>query len=316
MTDLISHRIVVQNISKHYRKAGGSVAALTDVSLTVGDREIVGLLGVNGAGKSTLVRILSTLLKPDSGTVLINGLDVSREAAAARPSIGVALQDVGLDESRTVTGVLRLHARLHGLSRPEGARRIGELLEALRLEDVAGRRIRGLSGGTRRKIDLALALVHTPSIVFLDEPTAGLDPPSRVELWQQIGDLRARGASILLTTQHLEEADHLADRVVILSAGRVVSEGSPAELKKAVGDSTLELDFEDATEATRGAACFGSTSRRLGNTVRLPVPGPDGLRIGLERLHAHEVRPVSVRLREPSLEDLFLRVNSTPEPSV
>jgi ABC-2 type transport system ATP-binding protein len=286
------------------------VHALTDVSFAAGEGEIVGLLGVNGAGKSTLVRILSTLLKPDSGSARVGGFDLLREPDAVRRSIGVAQQDVGLDESRSVGSVLRLHARLHGLSRGDGQRRIEALLAALRLEGMAGRRIRGLSGGMRRKVDLALALVHSPPIVFLDEPTAGLDPPSRMELWEQIRALRAEGATILLTTQHIEEADQLADRVVILAGGRVVSDGTPAELKRTVAGATLELDFETAREAALGAACLGAEDRWLdGNGVRLPVSGPDGVRIGLEKLHRQAIRPVSARLREPSLEDLFLRID-------
>lgn len=312
MASLISHAIVVQSISKHYRKAGGAITALADVSFTVGKGEIVGLLGVNGAGKSTLVRILSTLTRPDSGSALVNGFDVRREATAARHSIGVALQDVGLDDSRRVDTVLRLHTRLHGLSRRDGERRSHELLSALGLEGVAERRIRGLSGGMRRKVDLALALVHAPPVVFLDEPTVGLDPPSRVELWQQIRDLRAAGTTILLTTQHIEEADQLADRVIILADGQVLSEGSPAELKRTVGDATLELVFADGAEAALGAACLGGESRLSGSEVRLPVPGPDGIRVSLERLHADELRPLTVKLREPSLEDLFFDGDGAP----
>lgn len=284
--------------------------ALSNVTFAAGEGKIVGLLGVNGAGKSTLVRILSTLLKPDSGTVRVAGFDVLREPDAARRSIGVAQQDVGLDESRGVNSMLRLHARLHGLSRRDGDRRVETLLAALRLEDVAGRKIRDLSGGMRRKVDLALALVHSPPIVFLDEPTVGLDPPSRIELWEQIRDLRAGGATILLTTQHIEEADRLADLVVILVDGKVVSEGTPAELKGTVAESILELDFEDAAKAARGAACLGSEARALGeSSVRLPVSEPDGVRTGLEELHARAIRPISARLREPSLEDLFLRID-------
>lgn len=312
MSALISYGIDVQNVSKQYRKSGAPIAALTDVSFAVGKGEILALLGVNGAGKSTLVRVLSTLLRPDSGTAAVNGFDVQREANAARHSIGVALQDVGLDDSRRVGSVLRLHTRLHGLSRREGVRRTEELYAALGLGAVADRRIRELSGGMRRKVDLALALVHAPPIVFLDEPTVGLDPPSRLDLWRQIGDLREAGTTILLTTQHLEEADRLADRVVILAGGRVLSEGTPAELKRTVGETTLELGFEDAAAAARAAAFLDGGSRLAGSAVRLPVPGPDGVRVELERLHANGLRPLSMNLSEPSLEDLFLQDDSSP----
>lgn len=313
MTDYFNSGIAVENLSKRYGRSGrGTVHALADVSFVAQKGKIVGLLGVNGAGKSTLVRILSTLLKPDSGNVRVAGFDVLREPDAVRRSIGVAQQDVGLDESRAVNSMLKLHARLHGLSRRDGDRRIETLLAALRLDAVAGRKIRDLSGGMRRKVDLALALVHSPPIVFLDEPTVGLDPPSRIELWEQIRDLRAMGTTILLTTQHIEEAERLADLVVILADGRVVSEGTPAELKGTVAESILELDFEDAAKAALGAACLGSEARASGeSSVHLSVSEPDGVRTGLEELHACAIRPVSARLREPSLEDLFLRIDKS-----
>jgi ABC-2 type transport system ATP-binding protein len=300
--------IAVEGVCKCYRASGAGMLALEDVSFAVAKGEILGLLGVNGAGKSTLVRILSTLLRPDSGTVGIAGHDVLREADAVRRSIGVAQQEMGLDESRPVRSVLDLHARLYGLSRRDGALRIEELLEGLRLQGVANRRIRSLSGGMRRKVDLALALVHGPPVVFLDEPTFGMDPPSRLEFWEQIRSLREEGATILLTTQYLEEADQLADRVVILSEGRVITEGTPAELKRAVGGSTLELDFAEAAEAALGVSCLGEASRRLGRSVHLPVAAPDDLRAALERLEAETIRPIAVRLEEPSLDQIFLRV--------
>lgn len=300
--------IVIAGVCKRYRGSDGGVLALKDVSFTVAKGEIVGLLGVNGAGKSTLVRILSTLLRPDSGTAGIAGHDILREPHAVRLSIGVAQQEVGLDESRSVRSVLDLHARLYGLSRREGARRIEELLEVLSLQGVADRRIRSLSGGMRRKVDLALALVHEPPIIFLDEPTFGMDPPSRFELWEQIRSLREEGSTILLTTQYLEEVDHLADRVIILSEGRVITEGTPKELKRTVGRSTLELDFEDVAEAVLAASCLGEGSRQLRQSVHLPVAGPDDLRVALEMLEAKVIRPIAVRLEEPSLDQLFLPI--------
>ncbi len=299
--------IAVEGVCKRYRGSGPGVLALKDVSFVVARGEILGLLGVNGAGKSTLMRILSTLLRPDSGTVRIAGHDVLREADAVRRSIGVAQQEVGLDESRPVRTVLDLHARLYGLSRHDSARRSEELLEVLRLQGVADRRIHSLSGGMRRKVDLALALVHGPPVVFLDEPTFGMDPPSRLEFWEQIRTLREEGATILLTTQHLEEADHLADRVIILSEGQVVTEGSPRELKRTIGGSTLELDFADAAEAALASSCLGEASRHSSRTVDLPVSGPDELRMALEMLDAEAIRPLAVRLEEPSLDRLFPR---------
>lgn len=303
--------IAVEGVCKRYRGSDGGVLALRDVSLGVAKGEILGLLGVNGAGKSTLVRILSTLLKPDSGIVSIGGHDVVREADAVRRSIGVAQQTVGLDESRPVRTVLTLHARLYGLSRSAGARRIEELLDVLRLQTVANKQIRHLSGGMRRKVDLALALVHGPSIVFLDEPTFGMDPPSRLEFWELIRRLRQQGVTILLTTQYLEEADHLADRVVILSEGRVVAEGTPKGLKETVGGSTLELDFADAVEAAGAATCLGKACQQMGQSVHLPISDPEALRVTLETLETEMIRPIAVRIEEPTLEQLFMRVEST-----
>lgn len=306
----MKHRneIAVEGVCKCYRGSGGGISALQDVSFAVEKGEILGLLGVNGAGKSTLVRILSTLLRPDSGTAGIAGHDVLREPDEVRRSIGVAQQEVGLDGSRRVRTVLDLHARLYGLSRRDGARRIEELLEGLSLQGMADRKIHSLSGGMRRKVDLALALVHGPPVIFLDEPTLGMDPPSRLEFWQQIRSLRDEGATILLTTQHLEEADHLADRVIILSEGRVVLEGAPRDLKRTVGGSTLELDFANVAEAARAASCLGKRGRQLGPSVHFPVPNPDDLRVALEMLEAVAIRPIAVRLEEPSLDQLFLRV--------
>lgn len=299
--------IVVEGVCKRYGGSGAGVLALDDVSFAVARGEILGLLGANGAGKSTLVRILSTLLRPDSGAVRIAGHDVLGEADAVRRSIGVAQQEVGLDESRPVRAVLDLHARLYGLSRRESTRRSEELLDVLRLQGVADRRIHRLSGGMRRKVDLALALVHGPPVVFLDEPTYGMDPPSRLEFWEQIRTLREGGATILLTTQYLEEADRLADRVVILSEGQVVTEGSPRELKREIGESVLELDFADPAEAALASSCLGEASWHLGHTAHLPVSGPDELRVALDVLNAEEIRPFTVRLEEPSLDQLFLR---------
>jgi ABC-2 type transport system ATP-binding protein len=299
--------ISVAELSKRYRASGTDMLALDGVSFAVRKGEILGLLGANGAGKSTLVRILSTLLRFDSGTASIAGHDLRREADAVRRSIGVAQQEVGLDESRRVCGILDLHARLYGLSRRDREQRIGELIEVLCLQEVADRRIRNLSGGTRRKVDLALALVHEPPIIFLDEPTLGMDPPSRLEFWERIRSLREGGATILLTTQHLEEADHLADRVIILFEGRVVAEGSPRELKRSVGESTLELDFANPADAIRGASSLGQASRQSGNSVRLPISDPDDLRVALEKLDADAIRPIAVRVEEPSLDQLFLR---------
>jgi ABC-type multidrug transport system ATPase subunit len=306
MVDRSEGGIFAQGVSKQYRRDGNPVDALVDVSVTVRRGEVLGLLGPNGAGKSTLVRILSTLLKPGSGAVWIDGCNALHDPCRARRSIGVALQEVGLDESRSTEQTVLMHARLHGLGRRESRQRVADLLHALGLGEVTGRRIRNLSGGMRRKVDLALALVHRPTVLILDEPTVGLDPPSRWELWEQIRHLRANGTAILLTTQHLEEADQLADQLVILADGRIVAHGSPEELKGKIGRSVLEIGFQESLEAERGAECLGSGSLCSGTNLRWPVADPEALRIGLERLHAEDITPASVMLREPSLDDVFL----------
>ena len=243
---------------KEYRSRAGVVEAVRGVDLRVEAGEVFGFLGPNGAGKSTTVRMLTTLLSITSGTAHVAGVDVAREPDAARRRIGVALQEAGLDPRQTGRELLVLQGRLFGLPPRDAAARAQELLELVELGDAADRRIKGYSGGMKRRLDLASALVHEPEVLFLDEPTTGLDPASRLTVWDEVRRINARGTTVFLTTQYLEEADQLCDRLAIIDDGRIVREGTPAELKAELrerlglaGEPTLDDVFLDATGRTR-----------------------------------------------------------------
>src|SRR5918998_275712 len=215
--------------------------AVDGIELAVAPGEVYGFLGPNGAGKSTTVLMLTTLLPPTAGTARVAGYDIRREGPRVREAIGAALQEAALDQLLTGREHMRLQTALHGLPKAERARRGEELLERVGLADAADRKVAGYSGGMRRRLDLALALVHRPRILFLDEPTTGLDPQSRSDMWQEVARLaRERGVTVFLTTQYLEEADLLADRVAIIDHGRIVAEGSPDALKAQIGRPSLE----------------------------------------------------------------------------
>ncbi len=245
-------------LAKRYRSRAGVVEAVRGVDLQVQAGEVFGFLGPNGAGKSTTVRMLTTLLTITSGTARVAGADVAAEPDAVRRRIGVALQEAGLDPRQTGRELLVLQGRLFGLSASEAGKRAAELLALVELEDAADRRIKGYSGGMKRRLDLASALVHEPDVLFLDEPTTGLDPASRVTVWEEVRRINARGTTVFLTTQYLEEADQLCDRLAIIDGGRIVREGTPAQLKAqlrerlgSATDPTLDDVFLDATGRTR-----------------------------------------------------------------
>jgi ABC-2 type transport system ATP-binding protein len=248
-----------EGLVKTYRSRADTVEAVRGVDLEVRAGEAFGFLGPNGAGKSTTVRMLTTLLTITSGTAEVAGIDVAKEPDRARRKIGVALQEAGLDPRQTGRELLVLQGRLFGLNAADAVRRAGELLALMELEDAADRRIKGYSGGMKRRLDLASALVHEPEVLFLDEPTTGLDPASRLTVWDEVRRINARGTTVFLTTQYLEEADQLCDRLAIIDGGRIVREGTPDELKDELRrrenlDDTPTLDdvFLDATGRTRG----------------------------------------------------------------
>ena len=285
MTDMITLR----GIGKRF----GKTEVLRDLDLTVERGTVFALLGPNGAGKTTIINILSTLIRPDSGTATVAGFDVVRQREQVKRSISVTGQSAALDETLTGEENLRMMARLSGLSTGESRRRTAELLERFELGDAARKRAKTYSGGMRRRLDLAISLLLTPPVVFLDEPTTGLDTRSKYELWDSIRGLAELGTTVLLTTQYLEEADQLADRVAVLDGGRIVAEGTAAELKARIGGEVLAL--HDAR----------------GEVVReLPTDGTlAGLRAALAGLDDEDGDAVS--LRRPSLDDVFLAVTGS-----
>ena len=243
---------------KHYTGRSGVVEAVRGVDLRVAAGEIFGFLGPNGAGKSTTIRMLTTLLSITSGSARVAGVDVGEHPDEARMRMGVALQEAGLDPRQSGRELLVLQGRLFGLSSREAAERAAELLALVELEDAADRRIKGYSGGMKRRLDLASALVHEPEVLFLDEPTTGLDPASRLTVWEEVRRINERGTTVFLTTQYLEEADALCDRLAIIDGGRIVREGTPASLKAELrerlgleSDPSLDDVFLDATGRSR-----------------------------------------------------------------
>jgi ABC-2 type transport system ATP-binding protein len=287
------------------------VRAVDGIDLTVAEGEIYGFLGPNGAGKSTTVHMLTTLLPPSGGSARVAGFDVVKEGPKVRAAIGAALQDAALDQLLTGREHLRLQTALHAVPRDERKPRSDELLERVGLTAAADRKVRTYSGGMRRRLDLALALVHGPRILFLDEPTTGLDPQSRTALWAEVGRLAHEdGVTVFLTTQYLEEADVLADRVGIIDNGRIVAEGTPAELKAEIGHPTVEAipaDPEQRPELARILARFGELTQVSPKSLAVRLTGDDfGLADVVRALDAAEIHVAHLQLHAPSLDDVFL----------
>ena len=299
--------IRAEGLTKQFKKGP---KAVDEIDLAVARGEIYGFLGPNGAGKSTTVHMLTTLMPPTSGTATVGGFDVVHQGPQVRRTIGAALQEAALDPFLTARDHIRLMASLHGMSPAERRRRGDELLERVGLTLAAERRVRTYSGGMKRRLDLALALVHRPSILFLDEPTTGLDPQSRSALWTEVARLaREEGVTVFLTTQYLEEADVLADRVGIIHRGRIVAEGTPTALKAEIGRPTVEVapaDPEQLGDAAEALVHFGdATAAPPGAAAVLLADGYD-LADVVRALDAAGIEVAQLRLHAPTLDDVFL----------
>ncbi|MGI5996908.1 MAG: daunorubicin resistance protein DrrA family ABC transporter ATP-binding protein [Saccharomonospora viridis] len=290
-------------------KTFGKRPVLTGLDLDVPAGTLLALLGPNGSGKTTTVRILTTLLRPDSGTVRVGGHDAFTEPAAVRRAIGLTAQQASVDELLTGRENLELFAGLNHLGRRESRRRAAELLERFRLTDAADRRAGDYSGGMRRRLDLAVSMVAEPRILFLDEPTTGLDPRSRADLWGVIRQLVDTGTTVLLTTQYLEEADRLADRVAIIGGGRVVEEDTPEGLKHRIGTERLRVTFARPLETSTAVALHpGAHPDPENSGVVVPLRGPDHLRQVLNDFHRADLSVTSVSLSAPTLDDVFFHL--------
>jgi ABC-2 type transport system ATP-binding protein len=287
------------------------VRAVDGIDLAVAEGEIYGFLGPNGAGKSTTVHMLTTLLPPTDGRARVAGFDVVKQGPKVRAAIGAALQEAALDPLLTGREHLRLQTALHGISGDERQRRSDELLERVGLEAAAERKVRTYSGGMKRRLDLALALVHRPQILFLDEPTTGLDPQSRTALWAEVGRLAHEdGVTVFLTTQYLEEADVLANRVGIIDHGRIVAEGTPAELKAEIRHPTVEAipaDPEQRPQLARILEQFGELTQVSPKSCAVRLTGDEfGLADVVRALDAADIHVEHIQLHAPSLDDVFL----------
>ena len=291
------------------REFKGGIHAVAGIDLDVAPGEIYGFLGPNGAGKSTTVHMLTTLLPPTAGTAKVGGHDIVSEGPAVRRTIGAALQEAALDPLLTGREHLKLQLALHGIPRAERDRRTDELLERVGLRLAADRKIGGYSGGMKRRLDLALALAHRPRILFLDEPTTGLDPQSRSALWDEVVRLkRDEGVTVFLTTQYLEEADVLADRVGIIDHGKIVAEGTPAALKAEIGRPTVEAVPTEETEPAKLEEIFGRFGELQPSTagVAVRLDGKGGLADVVRALDSADVTVAALNLHAPTLDDVFL----------
>ncbi len=295
--------------AKGLARSFGDLVAVDGIDLSVSEGEVFGFLGPNGAGKSTAVRMLTTLLSPTGGQAFVGGHDVVKNASDVRKIIGVALQDAAIDPLMTGRELLKLQAVLHGIPRPSARKRGSELLERVGLSAAADRRVGTYSGGMRRRLDLALSLIHEPRVLFLDEPTTGLDPTSRAALWEEVRRLNSEfGTTVFLTTQYLEEADELAGRIAIIDFGKIVREGSPAELKDSIGAPTLRIDIDPQNLDNAQLVLSGFGIDRPARDGRVAI-GLDGgvakVAEVVSALEEHGVEVLHLELDAPSLDDVF-----------
>jgi len=306
VTDAAENGIEVEGLVREYRKGP---RAVDGIDITVAPGEIYGFLGPNGAGKSTTVHVLTTLLPPTAGTARVAGYDVVKQGPKVRSVIGVALQEAALDPLLTGRDHLRLQSTLQGVPKHQRRARADELLHRVGLAEAADRKVQGYSGGMKRRLDLALALVHSPRILFLDEPTTGLDPQSRGAVWEEVSVMnREAGVTVFLTTQYLEEADVLADRVGIIDQGRIVAEGTPAELKAEIGRPSVHAIPREEKDRAAIAAFLSRYGDPLATTRDVAVRLRDGLGLAdiVRAVDANGVDIVDLELRAPSLDDVFL----------
>jgi ABC-2 type transport system ATP-binding protein len=306
-----------ENVVKHF----GDVKALNGVSLEFEAGMIYGLLGPNGAGKTTLIRVLTTLLRPDTGEAHVAGVDVLADPTRARRRLGLAGQSAAVDGFLTGEENLHMIGRLYGLSKNDALQRADEVLERMTLTEAAGRQVKTYSGGMRRRLDLAASMVGRPQVLFLDEPTTGIDPGSRIDIWGLITDLVEGGTTILMTTQYLEEADQLANRIGVIDEGVLIAEGTSDELKDEMGGSIVEIEVHDedldgtldAFSSVFGESVSYEAGRKL---ITIPAPnGPADLMAVSRSLDSIEVIPTNLEIRKPTLDDVFLTITGEERPS-
>ena len=290
----------------------GEIDAVREIDLDVAAGEVFGFLGPNGAGKTTTVRMLCTLLPPTAGSAQVVGIDVLADPAAVRRRIGVALQEIGLDPVQTGRELLELQCGLYGITGSIARARVQELLELVGLVDAAERRTKTYSGGMKRRLDLASALVHSPEVLFLDEPTTGLDPASRLTIWEEVRRINAQGTTVFLTTQYLEEADQLCDRLAIIDEGLIVSEGTPEQLKSQLGHDVVSVTLDGADVAATKAALgeLPGLERVVAERDALALyveDGPGSIAEIVRRLDGEQIRVGAISVARPSLDDVFLQ---------
>ncbi len=301
--------IIARGLSRSFK---GGIEAVRGLDLTVGAGEVFGFLGPNGAGKTTMVRMLCTLLPPTAGSASVAGLDVVKSASEVRKRIGVALQEIGLDPVQSGRELLELQCGLYGITGRRVRERASELLELVGLTEASGRRTKTYSGGMKRRLDLASALVHSPQVLFLDEPTTGLDPASRLTIWDEVRRINGDGATVFLTTQYLEEADRLCDRVAIIDNGRIVAAGTPQALKADLGHDVVSVSLNgiDRTAAEAALATLSGLERVVAERDALALYVEDGAGSIVEivrRLERERISVGAISVARPSLDDVFLQ---------
>lgn len=298
--------MVVDHLTKKFKDQ----IAVNNVSFSVKQGEVFGLLGPNGAGKTTILRIITTLLEPTSGNVLIFGHDIKKEGELGRSTFGVTGQYASLDEDLSAKENLMVFARLNGLTRKEALHRTQELLAEFYLEKSANKPLKEFSGGMRRRLDLAISLITRPAIIFLDEPTTGLDPRTRKQMWTTIREMVKQGATVFLTTQYLEEADQLADRVAVIDHGKLIKIGTPAELKRENGKSTVTVKIADKVNIDKTAQILKtelhSIPQTLDDTIIVKSQNTEQIIAGLAKLNENHITISDLTIQEPSLDDVFM----------